>query len=491
MSRIDAALCRPQGRRPRRPRRPISLPAIPTPRPSRRCSTGLPGAGADLIELGMPFSDPMADGPAIQAASLRALKAGMTLAKTLDDACARFRTGDADDADRADGLLQSDLSLRRRRASSRDAKAAGVDGLIVVDLPPEEDDELCLPALDARASTSSGWPTPTTDDERLPVVLRNTSRLRLLCLDRRHHRHQVGRRGRASPRRWRGCSRHTGLPVAVGFGIKTPAQAAEVAASRRRGGGGLGAGRARRRRSSTTKGRAEAGTGRRGARRRRRAWPRACARPRRRNGSGGGVMNWLTNFVLPKIRAGRRQEGGAGQSLAQMPALRADAVPPRARGRISTSAATAAITCASPPSSAWRCCSTTGSYQRIELPQGARRSAASSATASATPTGSRRRRPRPAQPRRLRGRARHDRRRAAVVARLRFRLHGRLDGHGGGRGAASPRRGSRCCRRRALIVVPASGGARMQEGILSLMQMPRTTLAVEMVKERACPISCC
>ena len=145
----------------------------PDPETSLAIVSALPTAGADVIELGMPFTDPMADGPAIQAAGLRALKAGQTMAKTLD-IVRRFRRADDDDADRADGLLQSDLHLWRRRASSPTPIAAGVDGLIVVDLPPEEDAELCLPALRAGLNFIR-LATPTTDDKRLPAVLANTS----------------------------------------------------------------------------------------------------------------------------------------------------------------------------------------------------------------------------------------------------------------------------------------------------------------------------
>ena len=132
----------------------------------------LPAAGADVIELGMPFTDPMADGPAIQASSQRALKGGQTLKKTLE-LDPRIPQGRQRHADRADGLLQSDLHLRRRQFLV-DAKAAGVDGLIVVDLPPEEDEELCLPALKAGLNFIR-LATPTTDDKRLPAVLANTS----------------------------------------------------------------------------------------------------------------------------------------------------------------------------------------------------------------------------------------------------------------------------------------------------------------------------
>src|SRR3546814_153481 len=144
----------------------------PDPETSLAIVKGLPAAGADLIELGMPFSDPMADGPAVQASSLRALKAGMTLAKTLALVRA-FRKDDGDTPIVLMGYYNPIYSYGVERFVA-DAKVAGVDGLIIVDVPPEEDEELCLPALKAGLH----WirlATPTTDDNRLPTVLNNTS----------------------------------------------------------------------------------------------------------------------------------------------------------------------------------------------------------------------------------------------------------------------------------------------------------------------------
>src|SRR3954470_24109746 len=132
----------------------------------------LPAAGADVIELGMPFTDPMADGPAIQASSLRALKAGQTLKKTLAMVRA-FRKGDAATPIVLMGYYNP-IYIYGVDKFLIDAKAAGVDGLIVVDLPPEEDDEPCLPALKAGLNFIR-LATPTTDDKRLPAVLTNTS----------------------------------------------------------------------------------------------------------------------------------------------------------------------------------------------------------------------------------------------------------------------------------------------------------------------------
>ena len=197
----------------------------PDPETSLEIIKGLPGAGADLIEIGMPFSDPMADGPAVQASSLRALKAGMTLAKTL--AMVRtFRKDDGDTPVVLMGYYNPIYSYGVERFVA-DAKVAGVDGLIIVDLPPEEDAELCLPALKAGLH----WirlATPTTDDNRLPTVLNNTSGFVYYvsimgitgtgAVPTEHVREAVAR-----------LRRHTELPIVVGFGIRTPEQAAAIA----------------------------------------------------------------------------------------------------------------------------------------------------------------------------------------------------------------------------------------------------------------------
>ena len=186
---------------------------------------GLPAAGADVVELGMPFSDPMADGPSIQAGNLRALRAGMTLRRTLGLARA-FRKGDADTPLVLMGYYNPIHTYGRERFLE-DALAAGVDGLIVVDLPPEEDEELCLPALE-RGLAFIRLATPTTDDRRLPKVLASTSGFI-------YYVSITGITGAAAPvaqevggavERLR---RHTDLPVAVGFGIRRPEQAAEIA----------------------------------------------------------------------------------------------------------------------------------------------------------------------------------------------------------------------------------------------------------------------
>ncbi|HXW24387.1 MAG TPA: tryptophan synthase subunit alpha [Xanthobacteraceae bacterium] len=184
-----------------------------------------PAAGADVVELGMPFTDPMADGPAVQASSLRALKAGQTMQKTLDLVRA-FRAGD----DATPIVLMGYYNPIYIYGVARflaDAKAAGVDGLIVVDLPPEEDDELCLPALDAGLNFIR-LATPTTDDKRLPAVLAHTSGFV-------YYVSITGITGMATPDAGRvgqavaRIKRHTDLPVAVGFGVKTAAHARAIA----------------------------------------------------------------------------------------------------------------------------------------------------------------------------------------------------------------------------------------------------------------------
>jgi len=186
---------------------------------------GLPGAGADLIEIGMPFTDPMADGPAIQAASLRALAAGASMVNTLALVRA-FRAGD----DATPVILMGYFNPIYRYGVERflaDAKTAGVDGLIVVDLPPEEDAELCLPALEAGISFIR-LATPTTDDARLPAVLRHTSGF-VYYVSITGITGTAAASDQAVSDAVTRLRRHTGLPIAVGFGISTAARAAAVA----------------------------------------------------------------------------------------------------------------------------------------------------------------------------------------------------------------------------------------------------------------------
>ena len=185
----------------------------------------LPAAGADLIEIGMPFSDPMADGPAIQAAGLRALKAGMTLAKTLA-IVRRFRETD----DVTPIVLMGYYNPIYRYGVPRfleEAKRSGVDGLIIVDLPPEEDEELCLPSLTAGIDFIR-LATPTSDDRRLPTVVARASGFiyYVAIAGITGTKSAVGTSIAGAVERIR---RHTSLPLAVGFGIRTPEQAAEVA----------------------------------------------------------------------------------------------------------------------------------------------------------------------------------------------------------------------------------------------------------------------
>lgn len=185
----------------------------------------LPKAGADIIELGMPFTDPMADGPAIQAAGLRALKAGTTLKKTLG-VVRDFRKGDATTPIVLMGYYNP-IYIYGVDKFLTDAKSAGVDGLIIVDLPPEEDAELCIPAMKAGLNFIR-LATPTTDDKRLPAVLANTSGFV-------YYVSITGITGSASADTAQVSSavarikRHTQLPVCVGFGIRTPEAAAGIA----------------------------------------------------------------------------------------------------------------------------------------------------------------------------------------------------------------------------------------------------------------------
>jgi tryptophan synthase alpha chain len=185
----------------------------------------LPKAGADVIELGMPFTDPMADGPAIQAAGLRALKSGQTLKKTIELVRA-FRK-----CDEATPLIlmgyYNPIYVYGVEKFLKDAKAAGGDGLIVVDLPPEEDEELCLPALKAGIAFIR-LATPTTDDKRLPAVLKNTSGFV-------YYVSITGITGAAAPDTAKVAAavarikRHTKLPIAVGFGVRTAEHARAIA----------------------------------------------------------------------------------------------------------------------------------------------------------------------------------------------------------------------------------------------------------------------
>ncbi len=186
---------------------------------------GLPKAGADVIEIGMPFTDPMADGPAIQASSLRALKAGQTLVGTLK-MVRQFRENDDSTPIVLMGYYNPIYYYGPEKFVA-EAKEAGVDGLIVVDLPPEEDEELCLPALRGGLNFIR-LATPTTDDARLPDVLKNTSGFV-------YYVSIAVITGSAAPQKTAVAANvariksHTDLPVVVGFGIRTPEQAHDIA----------------------------------------------------------------------------------------------------------------------------------------------------------------------------------------------------------------------------------------------------------------------
>ncbi|MEY8841225.1 tryptophan synthase subunit alpha [Cribrihabitans sp. XS_ASV171] len=186
---------------------------------------GLPSAGVDIIELGLPFTDPMADGPTIQLAGQRALEAGMTLDRTLELA-RRFREGD----DSTPIVLMGYYNPIYSRGVDRfleQAQEAGIDGLIVVDLPPEEDDELCIPAQKAGLNFIR-LATPTTDDKRLPRVLQNTSGFV-------YYVSITGITGAAeadaadvAPEVSR-IKAQTDLPIIVGFGINSPEKSQAIA----------------------------------------------------------------------------------------------------------------------------------------------------------------------------------------------------------------------------------------------------------------------
>src|SRR3954471_9478386 len=208
----------------------------PDPETSLALVRALPAAGADVIELGMPFTDPMADGPAIQLSSQRALKAGQTLKKTLE--LVRALRGSDDATPLVLMGYYNPIYVYGVDRFLRDAKSAGVDGLIIVDLPPEEDEELCLPALKAGLAFIR-LATPTTDDKRLPAVLANTAGFV-------YYVSITGITGAATPDFGKvsdavaRIKRHTPLPVVVGFGVKTGAHAAAIA----QGGDGVAVGTA-------------------------------------------------------------------------------------------------------------------------------------------------------------------------------------------------------------------------------------------------------
>ncbi|WP_375465898.1 tryptophan synthase subunit alpha [uncultured Methylobacterium sp.] len=223
-ARIDAtfARCRTEGRA---ALVTYVMAGDPDAETSLKVLEALPAAGADIVEFGLPFTDPMADGPAIQAAGLRALKGGQGVARTLD-LVRRFRDGNAGTPVILMGYFNPIHTYGVARFLD-DAAAAGIDGLIVVDLPPEEDDELCLPALE-KGLAFIRLATPTTDERRLPAVLANTAGFV-------YYVSITGITGTATPDFGQvGAAvarirRHTDLPVVVGFGVRTGAHAAAIA----------------------------------------------------------------------------------------------------------------------------------------------------------------------------------------------------------------------------------------------------------------------
>ncbi|GEP03568.1 tryptophan synthase subunit alpha [Methylobacterium oxalidis] len=223
-SRIEAtfARCRAEGRA---ALVTYVMAGDPDPETSLKVLEALPRSGADIVEFGLPFTDPMADGPAIQAAALRALKAGQNVARTLD-LVRRFRSGNGETPVILMGYYNPIYAYGVDRFLA-DALEAGIDGLIVVDLPPEEDDELCLPAL-GKGLAFIRLATPTTDERRLPAVLANTAGFV-------YYVSITGITGTATPDFGKVSDavarirRHTDLPVVVGFGVKTGAHAAAIA----------------------------------------------------------------------------------------------------------------------------------------------------------------------------------------------------------------------------------------------------------------------
>ena len=224
MSRIDARFAQLRSQN-RKAFVAYVMAGDPTYETSRDVVLGLPDAGVDIIELGLPFTDPMADGSTIQLAGQRALEGGQTLAKTLDLARALRKTDDETPI-----VMMGYYNPIFSRGVDRfldEAAEAGIDGLIVVDLPPEEDDELCLPAQ-AKGLNFIRLATPTTDDKRLPKVLTNTSGFLYYVSLTGITGTAAAQAGDVGPEVAR-IKSHTDIPVVVGFGIKTPEAAQAIA----------------------------------------------------------------------------------------------------------------------------------------------------------------------------------------------------------------------------------------------------------------------
>ena len=447
----------------------------PDPKTSAELVAGLPAAGADVIEIGMPFSDPMADGPAIQAGSLRALAAGMTLAGTLDLVRALRRRDEATPV-----VLMGYFNPIWRYGPERfldDAREAGVDGLIVVDLPPEEDDELCVPAQDADLAFIR-LVTPTTDDERLPKVLANAKGFLyyVSITGITGTRAPIAEQVAAAVARLR---RHTRLPVAVGFGIRTPAQAAALA----KVADAVVIGSALVSHIADFAG--QPGTRPAGPRRQP-ARPGQRARGRRTQRPEWPDMNWLTDYVRPKIKALVRS------NRPEVPENLWVHCPSCERMIFHRDLEANQRVCTHcnhhfrvGPEFRFQTLFDDGAWTRIELPK--------------VPTDPLKFRDRRRYAERLKeaqGRtgkpdaieAAHGRIDGlpAVIAVMNFEFMAGSMGCALGDGLLAAARLA-VLQEAAFIVITASGGARMQEGALSLMQMPRTTIAVEEVKEAGLP----
>ena len=429
---------------------------------------GLPAAGADIIEIGMPFSDPMADGPSVQAGYLRALEAGTKLRRILP-AVRRFRARDDETPIVLMGYYNPIWNYGRLQFLE-DARAAGVDGLIVVDLPPEEDAELCLPARE-RDLAFIRLATPTTDDARLPKVLANSSGfLYYVSITGITGADAGGRGGGPHPRPHRSADRRR-------FRHPRARPGGGDRASRRRRGGGLRPRRSRRPPSRP------GGTRDTAARPRR---PRQGARAGRRHCRSEPLVNWLTNYVRPRIRAlVERNKVEVPENLwNQCPAcermifhrdLEANQrVCPHCNHHMRVG-----------PGYRFRSLFGEDGYEPLAMPKA------------------------PVDPLKFRDLKRYtDRLKEAqtrtkaqdaleaaagmlgempvVCAVMNFAFMGGSMGAAVGEGFVSAAREA-IRRRAAFVAFTASGGARMQEGAVSLMQMARTTVAVQELREAGLP----
>ena len=477
----------------------------PDPKTSLDIIKALPKAGADIIEIGMPFTDPMADGPSIQAAGLRALKAGMTLKKTLE-----MVRGFRKDDDATPLVLMgyyNPIYIYGVDKFLVDAKAAGVDGLIIVDLPPEEDTELCLPAMKAGLNFIR-LATPTTDDKRLPAVLANTSGF-VYYVAITGITGSAAANSAAVGEAVARIKRHTKLPVCVGFGIRTAGSGARDRRKRRRRRGRHRAGRClegqprcrgpRDRQNRDRRGRSgvRAGAGRPG-RQTGRGISHNCGREGGLPGSTRGrhivhlmrfdriserTMNWLTNVVRPKIRNILHRETpenlwikcpNSGQLVFYKDVEANQFVIPGSNYHMRMGAV-----------ARLKSVFDNETWYDIALPD-----------VTADPLKFR-------DERKYVDRIKDARAKTGLNDAIKVG-YGKLEGMGvvvavqdfdfmgGSLGMAAGEaivRGLELAveKKAPFIVFAASGGARMQEGILSLMQMPRTTVGVQMLREAKQP----